>query len=149
LQAHRPPPRLFYWMQVASAHLRKQANLGLESRGLTATQLGAMYALAEQPTGVPLKQLARTLRVRPSAVTTLSRRLQRDGYATASPSEEDARVSLLRLTDHGRQSLKEATPLLNAFNDALTAQFSEDELAVVHRFLSTCASLRVEVPDGA
>lgn len=129
--------RHFYWIQLASAHSRKRANRDLETAGLTVSQLGALYVIA-QGEACALKDLAAALHINASAVTTLSGRLRKAGLVSLQASEHDRRVSLLRLTPKGRKAISDARPLLAEMNQGLQAGFTAEELQVVERFLRQC-----------
>lgn len=132
--------RHFYWIQLASAHLRKRANRDLESTGLTVNQLGALFVIAQHE-ACALKDLAAALHINASAVTTLSARLQKAGLVSLEASEQDRRVSLLRLTPSGRSAIAEARPLLAQMNHRVEAGFTAEELQVVERFLRQCVAV--------
>ncbi len=132
--------RHYYWLQLASAHVRKRANRELEPLGLTITQLGALFVIATRHE-CRLKDLAADLHINASAVTTLATRLERAGLVATERSQTDRRALCLRLTQTGREALDQTRPLVSMMNDELERDFTEAELATVHRFLRRCVSL--------
>ncbi len=141
-----PKQRHYYWLQLASAHIRKRANRELEPLGMTITQLGALFVIATRPE-CRLKDLAAELHINASAVTTLAARLERAGLVATVRSPTDRRAFCLGLTPAGRESLEQTRPLVSAMNDELERDFTVQELATVHRFLQRCVSLSTEQAD--
>lgn len=129
--------RLYYWIQVCSAQLRRQANAELSQRaGLTATQLGALFFISQHE-GCLLKELAAGLHIGGSAITTLVGRLERQELVTRGRSERDGRAYCLRLTPQGKAAIGRAVPRVAQLNDWIAKDFTDEELAVVTRFLQT------------
>jgi len=129
--------RLFYQLTRAQRALARTADAGLRGEmGVTAVQLGALFALAERD-GMVLKELGRTLALANSAVSGLADRLEREGLAERRPDPRDGRAFRLHLTDRGREVTKAAKPFLGRFNDRIEDGFTAAELDIVARFLST------------
>ncbi len=131
------PPRLFYLLNRARHALFKAADVDLiETLDITGAQLGALFVLGETP-GCTLGDLAERLDLNASAVTGLSDRLERAGFIARKPSETDRRVTNLFLTPAGKDRVRAAKPLLADVNARLCEGFSEEEIALVARFLDT------------
>ncbi len=129
--------RLFYQLNRAQRALTRTADAGLRRElGVTAVQLGALFALAEQD-GMVLKDLGRTLALANSAVSGLADRLEREGLAERRPDPRDGRAFRLHLTERGRETAQTANPFLGRFNARIEDGFTAAELDVVARFLST------------
>lgn len=129
--------RLFYQLSRAQRALTRAADAELRgSLGVTAVQLGALFALAERD-GMVLKDLGDTLALANSAVSGLADRLEREGLAERRPDPHDGRAFRLHLTDRGRQMAAAAQPGLARFNERVEAGFTAAELDLVARYLST------------
>lgn len=129
--------RLFYQLSRAQRALTRAADAELRrSLGVTAVQLGALFALAERD-GMVLKELGETLALANSAVSGLADRLEREGLAERRPDPHDGRAFRLHLTDRGREAAAAAQPTLARFNDRVEAGFTPAELDLVARYLST------------
>lgn len=131
----KPRPRLFYLLNRARHVVYKAADVTLLERlDVTSAQLGALFVIADSGDCTP-GDLAERLDLNASAVTGLAERLERAGFISRRPHDEDRRVTLLALTDAGRDRLKAARPLIDELNGRLTAGFTAEETAVVVRFL--------------
>lgn len=128
-------PRLFYMLNRARHVLYKAADVALMERlDVTSAQLGALFVIAESG-DCPPGDLAERLDLNASAVTGLAERLERAGFITRRHHEEDRRVTLLALTQAGKDRLKAARPLLDEMNGHMTEGFTAEDMAVVTRFL--------------
>ncbi|WP_122816647.1 MarR family transcriptional regulator [Nocardioides pantholopis] len=116
--------------------------------GLTESELRALDLLSTQTRGPA--ELARLLEVSTPASTGIVDRLVTRGHAERRPHAGDRRRIELHLTESGRTELRSRlTPMIAALRD-LDARFSEDELAVVERYLrGATEALRVVLSDGA
>lgn len=129
--------RLFYQLNRAQRAVTRTADAGLRRElGVTAAQLGALFALAERD-GMVLKELGRTLALANSAISGLADRLEREGLAERRPDPRDGRAFRLHLTDRGREIAEGAGPFLGRFNARIEDGFTPAELDIVARFLST------------
>jgi DNA-binding MarR family transcriptional regulator len=72
---------------------------------------------------VRITDLCESLHLRQTAVTELVKRTEEAGLIERRPSDEDARVWLLRLTAEGERRLMRAFAALAADRDALVAAF--------------------------
>lgn len=124
-----PPPdqRLYFLLQRAAHQLRTTADQRcLTAAGVTSAQLGALFAVRDQP-GTSQQQLARTLGLRESAVTTLVARLTRAGLLTKRPHPREHRAVVLELTTAGDAALSAAQPELERFNGELRSLLGEED----------------------
>ena len=71
------------------------------------------------------------------------------GLIRREPAPEDGRASRLYVSDKGRAVADQAKPLLGAMNAKLKAGFSEDELAVIVRFLTHAAEVSFDEESNA
>ncbi len=106
----------------------------LAAAGITTAQLGALFAVREQP-GVTQRELARTLGLRESAVTALVTRLTTAGLVTKQAHPSEHRAVTLELTSEGAGALRAAQPEIDRFNGEVRALLGEDE------FVRTTAAL--------
>ncbi|MBL0729874.1 MarR family winged helix-turn-helix transcriptional regulator [Piscinibacter sp. HJYY11] len=134
-------PRLFHLVAQARQNLFRSADrvfsTGLEVSG---TQVVALFAIQSEE-GCQLKDLTAQLQLKNSAITGLVSRMEENGLIERRPCEQDGRSSRLYLSDKGREVVAQAQPLLARVNAQLTKGFTNDELAVVARFLQHAASI--------
>lgn len=101
--------------------------------GLTETELVTLERLVQGPVG--FAELARLLEVSTAAATGVGDRLEGRGHAVRRAHASDRRRVELHVTDSGREEV--LAHLLPMFRDlaAVDAGFSEEEKAVVARYL--------------
>lgn len=107
---------------------------------LTPTQTGLLFALGE---GGTMGEAAEALDLAPSALSGLVDRMQKLGLVERRRDEADGRTYRLYLTDSGRVARRSAIEGLAEMNARLTEGFTDAELDVVARWLST---LRTRFP---
>lgn len=128
--------RLFYLLNRAQHRTYKHADQTCQQAlGVSVTQLGALFLLAKQP-GCLLKDLASNLDLNNSALTGLAGRMEENGLIQRQPCEQDGRASRLYLTPLGQSKIEQARPLIAQLNNALTQDFTTEEIQVVLRFLN-------------
>lgn len=116
-----PDERLFFLLQRAAHRLRTIADRRCQAiAGITTPQLGALFIINDRP-DVTQQQLARTLGLRESAVTSLVARLQAAGLITRQPHPREHRAVVLRLSEQGLATLRAARPEIARFNAELRA----------------------------
>ncbi|MFJ9590589.1 MarR family winged helix-turn-helix transcriptional regulator [Streptomyces acidicola] len=124
-----PDQRLFFLLQRAAHALRLAADRRcLAAAGVTTAQLGALFAVQDQP-GLTQQKLARTLGLRQSAVTPLVGRLTAAGLVAKSAHPQEHRAVVLELTDAGSAALRDAGPEINRFNAEIRDLLGDDGFA--------------------
>lgn len=78
-----------------------------------------------------LSELARATGVSQPAMTQLITRMERDGLVTRAAAENDRRVVLIALADHGRKVLEERRSERAGVLDALLATLGADDQAAI------------------
>ncbi|OBV41280.1 MarR family winged helix-turn-helix transcriptional regulator [Janthinobacterium psychrotolerans] len=138
------PPRLFNLLSQARQNLFRSADAVFASElGYSGTQVVALFVLKSEE-GCQLKDLGRLLQLKNSAVTGLVSRMEENGLIVRRQSALDARAGSLHLSPKGHEVLAAALPVLDSLNAQLKQGFTEEELAVVARFLIHAAGLRFE-----
>lgn len=128
-------PRIYALLQRAQQATKRRADQELlSSVGITAAQLGVLFCLEGAP-GQQQQELARTLGVAKSAITSMVARLEAEALVRREPAPEDARAMRLFLTPEGQARLDGAKLVHRRLNAELYAGFSDAELALVARFL--------------
>ncbi|MGR6870999.1 MarR family winged helix-turn-helix transcriptional regulator [Pseudomonas sp. HK3] len=128
--------RLFYLLNLAHQRIYKYADQNTDSHlGISITQLGALLLIREDE-GCLLKDIANTLNLNNSALTGLASRMEKNGLLLRKPCEHDGRASRMYLTPLGHEKVQLALPLIKQLNSAIAADFSDDEIKVIVRFLN-------------
>ena len=79
-----------------------------QSAGTTSSQSGVlMYLALNESKDVYNKDIEKAFQIRPSSVTGLLERLERQDYIFRVPSVEDARLKSIKLTEKGRAIMHE------------------------------------------
>lgn len=140
--------RFFYLLNHARHALARHADRACRDRlGISASQLGVIYAVSESP-GMLQRELAIKLTLGESAVTGLVGRMESAGLVERRPSPDDGRVSCLYPTERAAGLRREAKPLLAEFNAALSEGFTAEELDTVARFLSATMETFADPPGS-
>ena len=136
--------RLFYLLNRAQHLLLKRTNRECWDRlGLSVAQLGALLYL-EKHEGCLHKELSEALLLNNSAVTGLVGRMEGSELVERRACPRDRRASRLYLTERASSKLQEARPLLREFNAKLVEGFSDDQVAIVVRFLEAIIAQSAE-----
>lgn len=131
--------RYMYLLTTAQKRLRRRLEQQAESRaGISVVQAAALFALLRQD-GALSTELASQLDIAPSAMTGLADRMLRGGLLERRVDEQDRRINRIWLTAHGREVALTAQGELGPLNQSLTEGFSDDEMAVVSRWLAAVA----------
>lgn len=141
-----PPDRRLVFL-LNAGHRRVQR--WIEGRmaahgGLTAAQSGVLFVLGEQD-GALIGEAADALDLAPSAMTGLVDRMTKAELVERRADPRDGRAMRLYLTDKGRAAREEAKAGLHGINACLTDGFTDEEIGVVGRWLS---SLQAKFPKG-
>lgn len=114
--------------------------------GLGATDLQALIAVMDaELQGDPITpgRLGEQLNLSSGSVTALIDRLERAGHIRRDRDATDRRKVLLHYADRGAAVAMEFFRPLGRRTDAVMAEFTDDELATVHRFVTAMrATLR-------
>lgn len=133
-------PRLVRGLTVANAALRRRvAAVGAPVGGSVAAA-GLLFTLAERGP-MRMGDLARVLSSSNAGVSGLVDRMSERGLVARAPSDEDRRMLVVDLTDAGRELIGPARRTTAEIEAALTEGFSDDEIAVVARWLEHVATL--------
>ncbi len=123
----------FQVLQVHKAH-RQRAEAALNKLGMhTGQEMILLQLWIEE--GIPQSQLAASMEVEPPTATKMLQRMERAGLIERRPDPEDARVSRVYLTAHGR-ALEQ--PVLNVWKQLeaqMVAGLSLTEQTLLHRLL--------------
>ena len=124
--------------QRAARRLARRFDRLFAPLGLTSGQFSTLAALSGnwQPR---LGELAEFLAMDPTTMTAAARALERDGLLALEPDPGDRRARRPRLTDAGRQVMRQAVPLWEAEHARLQAGFTPAERETLTRLLGRLA----------
>ncbi|TDC59292.1 MarR family transcriptional regulator [Micromonospora sp. KC207] len=118
--------------------------------GLNGTDLHALVAVVDAEfAGAPITpgRLGEKLNLSSGSVTALIDRLERAGHVRRDRDSSDRRKVFLRYADRGAALAMEFFRPLGNRTDAAMADFSEDELEVVRRFMTVMVAAMREHRD--
>jgi DNA-binding MarR family transcriptional regulator len=140
-----PDRRLVFLLNVAHRRVQRYVEAKMAAKGgLTAAQSGALFVLGQKD-GALIGEAAEALDLAPSAMTGLIDRMARADLVERRADPKDGRAFRLHLTAHGEQAREEAKAGVEGLNAHLTEGFTDDEIAVVSRWLT---SLQAKFPKG-
>ena len=140
-----PDRRLVFLLNVSHRSVQRYVEAKMAAKGgLTAAQSGALFVLGPRD-GALIGEVAEALDLAPSAMTGLIDRMARADLVERRPDPKDGRALRLYLTDKGQEARKEAKAGVEGLNTHLTEGFTDDEIAVVSRWLT---SLQAKFPKG-
>jgi DNA-binding MarR family transcriptional regulator len=130
----------------SSAVLRHAAATA-KRMGLEASELAALEHL-QAAGAINQKRLSERLSMSPGAITAMIDRLERRGYVERIPNPEDRRSALVNITKVGlEESLRHLWPYIEDMK-GVEAGFSEEERAVVARFLRAATQATQRAAEG-
>jgi len=137
--------RLIFLLNAGHRRVQRWIEAKMAAKGgLTAAQSGVLFYLGEQD-GALIGEAADTLDLAPSAMTGLIDRMTKAELVERRADPRDGRAMRLYLTDKGRAAREAAKAGLDGVNAHLTAGFTDEEIGVVARWLS---SLQTKFPKG-
>jgi DNA-binding MarR family transcriptional regulator len=123
--------------------LHKIADIGYQPFLIFATQteekndntLETLRLLSEEE-NVTAGRISEYLDIRPSSVTQIINKLERAGMAERVKSDDDARVTFVRLTNKGKEGAEQDGTIVSELNSILFDGFSQQELEQFDEYLS-------------
>jgi len=118
--------------QVIRQHFIRHHHL-LHKIGLHKGQPPILAMLWERD-GLTQKEIAETLRLRPSTVTAVLKGMERAGLLRREPDPEDMRVSRVYLTEKGKRLKKDVEEIMRTLEEECFAGFTLEEKVLLRRF---------------
>lgn len=116
------------WLASERLSVRIDHNLG-SVHGIGYIEFMVLYQLARSPDGRMRRvDLAAAIGRTASGVTRLLRPMEKVGFVARDSSERDARVSLVALTDAGRERLEQALVTMDELGQRLTQAIGDSQL---------------------
>ncbi len=134
--------RLVYLLNVGQRRLHRWSQARAAAGGVTAAQSGLLFFLGSHD-GALMSEAAAALDLGAPGMSGLADRSERAGLIERRADEFDGRVSRLWLTDAGRSARQRAKTRMKDLNAKLTEGFTEAEVDVVARWLT---SLQTKFP---
>ena len=140
----RPDRRLVFLLNVAQRRLQRWVATRTERNGVTAAQSGLLFILSQRD-GVLMGEAGTALDLGPPGISGLVDRMTALGLIKRRADPEDGRAWRLWLTPAGRAALGQSKAGLSEINARLTEGFTEAEIEIVARWLT---SFQTKFPRG-
>ena len=140
----RPDRRLVFLLNVAQRRLQRWVAARTESNGVTATQSGLLFILGQRD-GILMGEAGTALDLGPPGISGLVDRMTALGLIKRRADPDDRRAWRLWLTSAGRAALLQSKAGLSEINARLTEGFTEAEIEIVARWLT---SFQTKFPRG-
>jgi DNA-binding MarR family transcriptional regulator len=137
-------PRLVFLLNVAQRRLQRWMAAQTDASGVTAAQSGLLFVLGQRD-GVLMGEAGAALDLGPPGISGLVDRMTAASLIKRRADPDDGRAWRLWLTPAGRVALARSKAGLSEVNARLTDGFSEAEIDVVARWLT---SLQTSFPRG-
>ncbi len=137
-------PRLVFLLNVAQRRLQRWMAAQTDASGVTAAQSGLLFVLGQRD-GVLMGEAGTALDLGPPGISGLVDRMTAANLIQRRADPDDGRAWRLWLTPAGRAAAARAKAGLSEVNARLTDGFSEAEIDVVARWLT---SLQTSFPRG-
>ena len=144
----KPDRRLIFLLNVGYRRLQRSIEGQMNAQhNLTSAQSGVLFFLGRHD-GALIGDVSEALDVVPSAMTGLADRMERAGLIKRKRDGADGRSQRLYITPAGRDIGKQAAAQAKAINNRLMDGFSEQEIDVVSRWLSSLQEKFPKNEDG-
>lgn len=121
----------------------------LEGAGIGACDRPYLFYLCRHP-GVSQEALAAALFVNKSSVARRLAHLEKEGYVTRTPDENDRRVLIVSPTERARALLPHLQEIAGEWNKIITDGFTDEEIALFSELINKAyANARQKVEEMA
>ena len=115
---------------------------------LTMREYDVLYNLSRAPDGLRLRDLNENILMAQSSLSRMVDRLEARGLVTRSVASDDARGTVVALTDAGRQLQRQTgREHVRAMEHYLGLALDDDELDTLTRILDRLRSAQTDIPD--
>ena len=136
--------RLVFLLNVAQRRLQRWMAARAQASGVTAAQSGLLFILGQRD-GVLMGEAGAALDLGPPGISGLVDRMTAASLIKRRPDPDDGRAWRLWLTPAGRAAMAQSKAGLTEVNVRLTEGFTEAEINVVARWLTT---MQTRFPRG-
>lgn len=111
----QPDKQIVFALLKAASHIERKLDRSLAcTKGVSFTEYHLLNELQTQYSGSATRvDLASAVSLTPSAITRALKPLEKIGYVKTIKSERDARRSIAKLTEAGKELLEDATKIVN------------------------------------
>ncbi len=132
--------KIYFHLQIAAHQIKKKADEELSNVASLTTAQSAILTIVASEGPISQGMVAEKLKQNDSAMTAMVGRLLKLGFIAREKSKEDGRVSLLTLTEEGKESRARGRKAFNNINETLDDMISAEEMAVFAKVLDKISS---------
>ena len=125
----------FYWIVNVYARYTQTVEIALKKIALDVSRFRVLM-ITHQYGEASISQISEYALAKMPTVTKIVGRLRDDGLVTTASSERDARVTVVMLTDAGKQKVAEAMPLVGKIFDKGFKGMSANQVEKMNQSLS-------------
>ena len=125
---------------LISKEMRREVERRLQNENLNYTQFQALMAIKRYDDGVSQEEISHILEIDKSNVSRSVRRLSESGWIDVHVDQEEARRTLLTLTEQSENNLKSLQHLLSEVESKMLRNIPSDEQKEVSRLLDDVLS---------
>lgn len=134
----RPSKYVCYKLSRVMRKVHRYYESSFSQYGITPAQFYVLSAVWEND-GVKFKDLAKSLEMDGSTLTSILDRLERQDLVERRDDPEDRRSLLIFLKDKAKQNITQITCLAEKLNHEIQERFTEEEFATFERVLEKLA----------
>ncbi|MBN2849016.1 MAG: MarR family transcriptional regulator [Erysipelotrichaceae bacterium] len=127
-------------LYLVSKEMRREVELRLQNENLNYTQFQALMAIKRYDNGVSQEEISHILEIDKSNVSRSVRRLSEGGWIDVHVDQEDARRTLLTLTEKSEEKLKSLQHLLFEVESKMLRNIPSDDQKRVSQLLEDVLS---------
>ena len=117
-------------------------------RKLTMREYDVLFSLSRAPDGLRLRDLNENILMAQSSLSRMVDRLEARGLVSRSVASDDARGTVVTLTDTGRELQRETGRLhVRTMEQYVGSALDEDELETLTRLLDRLRAAQADIPD--
>jgi len=141
----RKTPGLGFMLREAYRAFSRELTCQLDRHGITYSQWVFLWFLYERDSLSPM-EFAKLANIQKSSVTSVLNAMQSQGLVVTRRNEKDARQIIVRLTPHGRSTIKKLFYCAAEANRLMTSALSENEIGQLMLLLGKVVN---SLNDGA
>ena len=125
------------FIQAASLTQKYADSAFYKKAGISTPKYAAMQILANADNPVTPSEIARKIIKERHDITTLIRRMKRDGLIDITPNALDRRSVIITLIEKGREKLVQAEPVAEEIANQVMSKIGKTNMASMNKYLNT------------
>lgn len=123
----------FLFLEIIRLHYHRTHTL-LDKIGIYPGQPPLLFILNKND-GLSQKEIADKLRIKPSTITVMLKRMENGNLVYRKQDSEDQRISRVYLTEQGKSLCEKSKEITNSLQDECFGNFTAEEKVILRRLL--------------